>query len=104
MFEGFSLEQIKLPEATLRVRVGGRGRRFLMLHGHPRTHATWHRVAPILAEEYTVICPGLRCSPLRCVATQSARPVCREQILLMHQFVRDGLTEAACAIRVDGRK
>ncbi|WP_352706250.1 hypothetical protein [Mesorhizobium sp. M0195] len=103
MFEGFSLEQIKLPEATLRVRVGGRGHRFLMLHGHPRTHATWDRVAPILAEEYTVICPGLRCSPLRCVATQSARPVCREQILLMHQFVRDGLTEAACAIRVDGR-
>ncbi|MER8550320.1 hypothetical protein NKI41_27940 [Mesorhizobium sp. M0601] len=32
MFEGFSLEQIKLPEATLRVRVGGRGHRFLMLH------------------------------------------------------------------------
>ncbi|WP_353010307.1 alpha/beta hydrolase [Mesorhizobium sp. M0977] len=56
MFEGFSLEQIKLPEATLRVRVGGRGPPLLMLHGHPRTHATWHRVAPILAEEYTVIC------------------------------------------------
>lgn len=31
-----------------------------MLHGHPRTHATWHRVAPILAEEYTVVCPDLR--------------------------------------------
>ncbi len=60
MFEGFSLEQIKLPEATLRVRVGGRGPPLLMLHGHPRTHATWHRVAPILAEEYTVICPDLR--------------------------------------------
>ncbi|MES0127089.1 alpha/beta hydrolase [Mesorhizobium sp. C420B] len=56
MFEGFSLEQIKLPEATLRVRVGGGGPPLLMLHGHPRTHATWHRVAPILAEEYTVIC------------------------------------------------
>lgn len=60
MFEDFSLEQIKLPEATLRVRVGGRGPPLLMLHGHPRTHATWHRVAPILAEEYTVICPDLR--------------------------------------------
>ncbi|UPK32786.1 alpha/beta hydrolase [Bradyrhizobium sp. 186] len=60
MFEGFSLEQIKLPEATLRVRVGGGGPPLLMLHGHPRTHATWHRVAPILAEEYTVVCPDLR--------------------------------------------
>ncbi|WP_352857765.1 alpha/beta fold hydrolase [Mesorhizobium sp. M1163] len=27
--------------------------------GHPRTHATWHRVAPILAEQYTVVCPDL---------------------------------------------
>jgi haloacetate dehalogenase len=60
MFDGFKLEQINLPEATLRVRVGGRGEPLLLLHGHPRTHATWNRVAPILAEHYTVVCPDLR--------------------------------------------
>ena len=60
MFEGFKLERIALSEATLRVRVGGRGPPLLLLHGHPRTHATWHRVAPILAERYTVVCPDLR--------------------------------------------
>lgn len=51
---------IALPEATLRVRVGGKGPPLLLLHGHPRTHATWHRVAPILARDHTVICPDLR--------------------------------------------
>ncbi len=60
MFEGFRLETIQLPEATLRVRHGGSGPPVLLLHGHPRTHATWHRVAPILAENHTVVCPDLR--------------------------------------------
>jgi haloacetate dehalogenase len=32
----------------------------LLLHGHPRTHATWHRVAPLLARSHTVVCPDLR--------------------------------------------
>jgi len=60
MFEGFSLEMIELPEATLRVRHGGSGSPVLLLHGHPRTHATWHRVAPLLAKTHTVVCPDLR--------------------------------------------
>lgn len=51
MFEGFRLETIQLPEATLRVRHGGAGPPVLLLHGHLRTHATWHRVTPPLAEE-----------------------------------------------------
>lgn len=60
MFEGFALDTIALPEATLRVRHGGRGSPVLLLHGHPRTHATWHRVAPLLAQRHTVVCPDLR--------------------------------------------
>ena len=32
----------------------------LLLHGHPRTHTTWHRVAPLLAGEFSVVCPDLR--------------------------------------------
>ncbi|MBP2301883.1 alpha/beta fold hydrolase [Azospirillum picis] len=60
MFEGFTLETIGLPDATLRVRHGGRGSPVLLLHGHPRTHATWHRVAPLLAASHTVVCPDLR--------------------------------------------
>ncbi|WP_454839954.1 alpha/beta fold hydrolase [Pseudomonas hormoni] len=38
----------------------GSGSPVLLLHGHPRTHATWHRVAPLLAENHYVVCPDLR--------------------------------------------
>ena len=60
MFESFVLETIDLSEASLRVRHGGSGPPVLLLHGHPRTHTTWHRVAPLLAPHFTVVCPDLR--------------------------------------------
>lgn len=60
MFEGFTLERISLADVELRVRHGGSGPPVLLLHGHPRTHATWHKVAPLLAERFTVVCPDLR--------------------------------------------
>jgi haloacetate dehalogenase len=60
MFEGFALERIDVGEAVLRVRHGGSGPPVLLLHGHPRTHVTWHRVAQVLASRHTVVCPDLR--------------------------------------------
>jgi haloacetate dehalogenase len=60
MFEGFALEDVDVGAVTLRVRHGGRGPAILLLHAHPRTHATWHRVAPLLADTFTVVCPDLR--------------------------------------------
>ena len=60
MFDGFALERIDVGEAELRVRHGGAGPPILLLHGHPRTHATWHRVALLLAGRFTVVCPDLR--------------------------------------------
>jgi haloacetate dehalogenase len=60
MFDGFALDHISVGDVTLRVRYGGDGPPVLLLHGHPRTHATWHRVAPLLAERHTVVCPDLR--------------------------------------------
>lgn len=60
MFEGFTLEYVDLGDVTLRVRHGGSGPPLLLLHGHPRTHATWHRVAPLMAARHTVVCPDLR--------------------------------------------
>lgn len=59
-FEGFELERVDVGEVELRVRHGGHGPPVLLLHGHPRTHTTWHRVAPLLAGSYTVVCPDLR--------------------------------------------
>jgi haloacetate dehalogenase len=60
MFDGFALDRVDVGEAVLRVRHGGSGPPVLLLHGHPRTHATWHRVAPMLAGDHTVVCPDLR--------------------------------------------
>ncbi|KPA04768.1 alpha/beta hydrolase [Pantoea agglomerans] len=60
MFEGFTHTQIRLSEAVLNVRYGGNGPPVLLLHGHPRTHVTWSKVAPQLAESFTVVCPDLR--------------------------------------------
>ncbi|HEX7197648.1 MAG TPA: alpha/beta fold hydrolase, partial [Candidatus Limnocylindria bacterium] len=59
-FEDFTLERVDVGEVTLRVRHGGTGPAVLLLHGHPRTHTTWHRVAPRLADAFTVVCPDLR--------------------------------------------
>jgi haloacetate dehalogenase len=59
-FEGFALAWIDTGEASIRVRHGGSGPPVLLLHGHPRTHATWHKVAPLLAGRHTVVCPDLR--------------------------------------------
>jgi haloacetate dehalogenase len=60
MFPGFALDLVEVGDVTLRVRHGGSGPPVLLLHGHPRTHTTWHRVAPLLARDFTVVCPDLR--------------------------------------------
>ncbi|MEM6051696.1 alpha/beta hydrolase [Erwinia sp. P7711] len=60
MFAGFTQQEVTLSEAVLNVRYGGNGPPVLLLHGHPRTHATWSKVAPLLAQSFTVVCPDLR--------------------------------------------
>ncbi len=60
MFDGFALDHVDVGEATLRVRHGGSGPALVVLHGHPRTHVTWHAVADTLAGGHTVVCPDLR--------------------------------------------
>lgn len=59
-FPGFTLTSIDVADGPLRLRHGGSGPPLLLLHGNPQTHAMWHKVAPVLARNYTVICPDLR--------------------------------------------
>ncbi|MCW0216039.1 MAG: alpha/beta hydrolase [Pseudonocardia sp.] len=40
--------------------IGGSGPPLLLLHGFPQSHVLWHRLAPLLAEDYTVVATDLR--------------------------------------------
>lgn len=60
MFEGFEQRHIDVGSCSLFVRYGGEGPPVLLLHGHPRTSATWHRVVPqLLNAGFSVVCPDL---------------------------------------------
>jgi haloacetate dehalogenase len=60
MFDGFTRQHITAQGTTINRVRGGRGDPILLLHGYPQTHVCWHRVAPLLAERFTVVCPDLR--------------------------------------------
>jgi haloacetate dehalogenase len=60
MFGGFEASVVDVGETTIFIRRKGSGRPLLLLHGFPETHLMWHRVAPPLAGEFTVVCADLR--------------------------------------------
>jgi haloacetate dehalogenase len=60
LFPGFQKRRIRTGAATINLVTGGDGPPVLLLHGYPETHAMWHKVAPQLARDYTVVCPDLR--------------------------------------------
>jgi len=60
VFENFREERIQGDGCEIYARVGGSGPPVLLLHGYPQSHVEWHKVAPQLAEQYTVVCPDLR--------------------------------------------
>lgn len=66
MFEGFATEDVPGEGATIRLRRTGAGPPLLLLHGYPETHAMWHRVAPGLSRDFTVIAADLRGFALPC--------------------------------------
>ncbi len=93
MFEGFKLSMIDTKEAVIRVRHGGSGTPLLLLHGNPQTHVMWHKIAPRLARDFSVVAPDLRgygesskppTTPDH--ASYSKRSMARDQIAVMRQL------------------
>ncbi|MDH3682416.1 MAG: alpha/beta hydrolase [Acidimicrobiia bacterium] len=60
MFEGFTTHRIGTTGAEIHCLTGGSGPPLLLVHGYPQTHVMWHKVAPALAERFTVVAPDLR--------------------------------------------
>src|ERR1700759_4595035 len=60
MFEGFTSARVAVSGASIHLRRGGDGPPLLLLHGYPQTHVMWHKLAPRLAERFTVVAADLR--------------------------------------------
>jgi haloacetate dehalogenase len=61
LFPGFAAQAVATDEGVhIQTRVGGSGPPLLLLHGHPQTHALWHKVTPALARHFTVVLADLR--------------------------------------------
>ena len=60
MFASFSSFDLLRDGVGLHGRIGGSGSPLLLIHGHPQTHAIWHRIAPGLAKHFTVVMFDLR--------------------------------------------
>jgi haloacetate dehalogenase len=60
MFANFERFTIETSEATINLVKSGVGDPVLLLHGYPQTHAMWHKIAPLLSQNFTVVVPDLR--------------------------------------------
>jgi haloacetate dehalogenase len=60
VFDGFTQTQIETSGARINLRYGGTGPPLLLLHGNPLTHVMWHKIAPRLAQDFTVVAADLR--------------------------------------------
>jgi haloacetate dehalogenase len=92
-FEGFAIGAVETGEARIHVRHGGRGPAVLLLHGFPETHLMWHRVAPVLAHDLTVVVADLRgygasSAPVTTAdhAPYAKRAMARDMVAVMHHL------------------
>jgi haloacetate dehalogenase len=60
LMPGFRWRDVDADGVRIRAAIGGSGPPLLLLHGHPQTHLTWHKVAPVLAQRFTVVATDLR--------------------------------------------
>ena len=58
-FEDFEISTFKIKNGYIRFRKAGHGPALLMLHGNPQTHVMWHKVAPAITKNFTIICPDI---------------------------------------------
>lgn len=98
---GFARRTVDAEGVRVNVRLGGDGPPLLLLHGYPQTHLVWHRVAPLLADRFTVVMTDLRgygdsdkpASDDR-HAPYAKRAMARDQYLVMRELGFDSFAVA----------
>ncbi|CAN7223034.1 alpha/beta hydrolase [Caballeronia sp. LjRoot29] len=60
MFDDFKDVSATVDTVRIKAIQGGEGPALLLLHGHPQTHAIWHKVVPELTKHFTVVAADLR--------------------------------------------
>jgi len=93
MFEGFTHGHANIDGTDIAYVTGGSGPPVLLLHGFPQSRAMWARVAPQLAQHYTIVCADLRgygdsakpkCLPDR--SNSAFRAMAADQVGLMRRL------------------
>jgi haloacetate dehalogenase len=94
MFEGFTSHTVAVGNGIeIAAWRGGSGPPVLLLHGYPQTSLCWRKVAPRLAERFTVVVADLRgygrsSKPPGglCHAAYAKRAMAADQVALMRSF------------------
>jgi haloacetate dehalogenase len=93
VLETFERHDVEVGGMRIRAAVGGDGPPVLLLHGYPQSHVMWHRVAPELAEQHTVVLTDLRGygdssrpASVPDHASYSKRAMAADQVALMRQL------------------
>lgn len=90
MIKGFESSKAALERGRIAYAKGGSGSPVLLLHGFPQTHAMWHEIAPMLAQQYTVVAADLRgyggSHKPADVAAYSFREMAADQLALMQSL------------------
>jgi haloacetate dehalogenase len=60
VFEDFAVGDVPTSGPAIRTLRGGSGPPLLLVHGYPQTHVIWHKIAPALAQRFTVVATDLR--------------------------------------------
>src|SRR3546814_11798819 len=93
MFEGFDHQTVKVGDIEVAYAIGGTGPALLLLHGYPQNRFMWAKVAPLLADRFTVVCGDLRgygdtSKPVNAAdnSTYSFRAMAEDQVKMMEKL------------------